>query len=222
MSRPRRGPFGLLGKGTTSFLVARSGAPLPVEGPVVAHGSMGGALPELARRGPALELRVLRGQTWHRDALWDRDTSDVVLVEGDSDEVTVVGATCIEAFSKEEIFEGWLQGLLLVSGDVQRAENSVQAGRLGSFGRLLKAWDGMRDSLAERSLVEARHFRTLPVTGLDLRSLFVRARAGDREANAALERVAFRERHLLLWRFARATREAKPALAAMYASRVAL
>jgi hypothetical protein len=62
----------------------------------------------------------------------------------------------------------------------------------------------------------------LPVTRLDLRSLFLRARAGDREANAALERAAFRERHLLMWRFARASREAKPAQAAMYAARVEL
>jgi hypothetical protein len=97
---------------------------------------MGGALLELARRGLALELRVLRGQTWHRDAHWDRDTGDVVLIEGDSDEVTVVGATCTEAFTKEEIFEGWLRALLLVSGDVPMCSGRRNRCGRGAWGRL--------------------------------------------------------------------------------------
>lgn len=141
---------------------------------------------------------------------------------GEDAELLVPGDGPSDRFSRVEIFEAWLVALLLVSSDVARSEQAVLGADPKRFSELLRDWDGLRSTLAERAVVEARRLRAIPDATEPLEALFRMAGDGDVDAARMLEKAAFRARNLVAWRFARAVSDGRQAVASLYRSRVKL
>jgi hypothetical protein len=217
--KPVVGELGHASKSKDAYLVVESGASLNTAEPSGAHGSLASALGALAESGERGELRVLMGEKWYSNPdTWDAETGEPIALTDDS--VSVVGAEITDSFLRSDVFEAWLMSLLLVSSDVGRAEQTVLNAKIEGFLGLISDWDGLRAALADRTLVEARRLREIPEATEGIESLFQKAADGDVDACKVLEKIAFRKRNLMAWRYARALNEGKQAVAKMYKSRV--
>jgi hypothetical protein len=152
---PVRGPLGMKSKEHEAYAILSSASEPSLGAPVPAKASMVQALMQLAEAGEG-KLCVLNGEIWHPDPdCWDDEDGEPSSLD---DDVVVDRATLVEFFSREEVYEAWLQALSFTA-DPARIARQIADADPSRWAAALDAWRGFAGSVAADTLSELRRRR---------------------------------------------------------------